>query len=103
MVQRVLGAKDEWHARMGVVGAGYLRIITPLFFVLPGIIAFKLFPNLPRQDMASLELVTGPLAERAAAGHGLSRARQGAHSDGSARSDFGRHGGGPDEQCFLGA
>jgi SSS family solute:Na+ symporter len=57
MVQRVLGAKDEWHARMGVVGAGYLRIITPLFFVLPGVIAFKLFPNLPRQDMAYLELV----------------------------------------------
>lgn len=57
MVQRVLGAKDEWHARMGIVGAGYLRIITPLFFVLPGIIALKLFPNLPRQDMAYLELV----------------------------------------------
>src|SRR5438094_4251943 len=57
MVQRVLAAKDEWNARMGVVGAGYLRIITPLFFVLPGIIAWKLFPNLPRQDMAYLELV----------------------------------------------
>jgi SSS family solute:Na+ symporter len=57
MVQRVLGAKDEWHARMGVVGAGYLRIITPFFFVLPGIIAWKLFPDLPRQDMAYLELV----------------------------------------------
>lgn len=57
MVQRVLGAKDEWHARMGVVGAGYLRIVTPLFFVLPGVIAFKLFPHLPRQDMAYLELV----------------------------------------------
>jgi len=42
---------------MGVVGAGFLRIVTPLFFVLPGIIAFKLFPNLPRQDMAYLELV----------------------------------------------
>ena len=57
MVQRVLGAKDEWHARMGVVGAGYLRIITPLFFVLPGIIAFKLFPNLERADMSYLALV----------------------------------------------
>jgi SSS family solute:Na+ symporter len=57
MVQRVLGAKDEWHARMGVVGAGFLRIVTPFFFVLPGIIAFKMFPNLPRQDMAYLELV----------------------------------------------
>ena len=57
MVQRVLGAKDEWHARMGVVGAGFLRIITPMFFVLPGVIAFKMFPDLPRQDMAYLELV----------------------------------------------
>src|SRR5437868_14996652 len=61
MVQRVLGAKDEWHARMGVVGAGYLRIITPFFFVLPGVIAWKLFPNLPRQDMASLELGQVPI------------------------------------------
>ena len=57
MVQRVLGAKDEWHARMGIVGAGFLRIIVPFFFVLPGIIAFVLFPNLKRQDMAYLELV----------------------------------------------
>ena len=57
MVQRVLGAKDEWHARMGIVSAGYLRIITPFFFVLPGIIAFALYPELPRQDMAYLTLV----------------------------------------------
>ena len=49
IVQRVLSAKDEWHARMGVVSAGYLRIITPLFFVLPGIIAFDLYPELSRQ------------------------------------------------------
>lgn len=57
IVQRVLGAKDEWHARMGVVSAGYLRIVTPLFFVLPGIIAYALHPELPRQDMAYLTLV----------------------------------------------
>ncbi len=57
MVQRVLGAKDEWHARMGVVGAGYLRILTPFFFVLPGVIAYKLFPTLERPDMAYLALV----------------------------------------------
>lgn len=57
IVQRVLGAKDEWHARMGIVSAGYLRIITPIFFVLPGIIAYALYPTLPRQDMAYLTLV----------------------------------------------
>jgi SSS family solute:Na+ symporter len=58
IVQRVLSAKDEWHARMGVVSAGFLRVITPLFFVLPGIAAFKLFPNLARPDQAYLMLVT---------------------------------------------
>ncbi|MDO8538810.1 MAG: sodium:solute symporter [Opitutaceae bacterium] len=57
IVQRVLGAKDEWHARMGVVSAGFLHIITPAFFVLPGIAAFKLFPNLERPDQAYLTLV----------------------------------------------
>src|SRR5205823_1194888 len=52
-----LGAKDEWHARMGVVAAGFLHVITPFFFVLPGIAAFKLFPHLERPDQAYLTLV----------------------------------------------
>jgi solute:Na+ symporter, SSS family len=60
IVQRVLAAKNEWHARMGVVSAGFLRILTPLFFVIPGIAAYKLFPELEatrRQDQAYLLLV----------------------------------------------
>jgi SSS family solute:Na+ symporter len=57
IVQRVLSAKDEWHARMGVISAGYMRIVTPLFFVLPGIAAVKLFPNLEKPDHAYLMLV----------------------------------------------
>jgi SSS family solute:Na+ symporter len=57
IVQRVLSAKDEWHARMGVVSAGLLRIVTPLFFVIPGIAAIKLFPHLERPDHAYLMLV----------------------------------------------
>src|SRR5436190_12807760 len=62
MVQRVLGAKDEWHARMGVVLAGFIHIVTPFFFALPGIIAIKMFPLLgtpgnPRADQAYLLLV----------------------------------------------
>ena len=48
IVQRVLGAKDEWNARMGVICAGFLHIITPFFFILPGIAAFKLYPHLER-------------------------------------------------------
>src|SRR4029079_3185272 len=57
IVQRVLSAKDEWHALRGVVSAGFLRILTPLFFVLPGIAAVKLFPHLERPDHAYLMLV----------------------------------------------
>ena len=57
MVQRVLAAKDEWHARVGVVCAGFLHIIMPFFFIVPGIIAFKMFPQLPHPDQAYLVLV----------------------------------------------
>jgi SSS family solute:Na+ symporter len=52
MVQRVLAARNEWHARMGVVAAGFLRIVTPLMFVLPGIAAYKLFPELEKNHQA---------------------------------------------------
>src|SRR5437867_2127456 len=57
MVQRVLSAKDEWNARVGVVCAGFLHVIMPFFFIVPGIIAFKMFPNLPHPDQAYLALV----------------------------------------------
>jgi SSS family solute:Na+ symporter len=57
IVQRVLAAKDEYNARMGVVGAGMMHIVTPLFFTVPGIIAFALHPKLQRADSAYLELV----------------------------------------------
>lgn len=57
MVQRVLAAKDEWHARVGVVCAGFLHVILPLFFIVPGILAFKMFPSLPHPDQAYLVLV----------------------------------------------
>jgi SSS family solute:Na+ symporter len=57
MVQRVLAAKDEWNARMGVIGAGFLHIITPFFFVFPGVIGYKLIPNLNPPDSIYLTLV----------------------------------------------
>src|SRR5437868_6712976 len=42
---------------MGVVGAGFLHVLTPFFFTVPGIIAFALHPDLPRGDAAYLTLV----------------------------------------------
>ncbi|HXS14221.1 MAG TPA: sodium/solute symporter [Acidobacteriaceae bacterium] len=57
IVQRCLGAKDEWNARMGVVTAGFLHTVMPFLFVLPGIIAFSLFPHLRHPDEAYILLV----------------------------------------------
>jgi SSS family solute:Na+ symporter len=57
MVQRILSAKDEWNARVGVVCAGFLHTIMPFFFIVPGIIALKMFPDLARPDQAYLLLV----------------------------------------------
>ncbi|MBT8037012.1 MAG: sodium:solute symporter [Verrucomicrobiae bacterium] len=43
IVQRVLGAKDENHARVGPLFAGIVKIIPVFIFVLPGLLAFTLF------------------------------------------------------------
>ena len=45
MVQRCLGARSEWDARMGIVMAGFSKALLPLLVVLPGIIAFYLFQD----------------------------------------------------------
>jgi solute:Na+ symporter, SSS family len=52
IVQRCLGARSEWDARMGVVFAGFMKILLPLLVVIPGIVAFKLFPGLSDKDQA---------------------------------------------------
>lgn len=45
MIQRVLAAKSSYHARMGIVFAGYLKILIPLIIVVPGLILFALYPE----------------------------------------------------------
>jgi SSS family solute:Na+ symporter len=39
-VQRCLGARSEWDAKMGVIGAGMLHVVLPAVLVLPGLVAF---------------------------------------------------------------
>jgi SSS family solute:Na+ symporter len=56
-VQRCLGARSEWDARMGVVFAGFMKILLPLLVVIPGIVAFKLYPGLADKDQAFPTLV----------------------------------------------
>jgi SSS family solute:Na+ symporter len=43
ITQRTLAAKDVWHGQMGVVFAGFLKLLVPFLVVLPGIIAFRLY------------------------------------------------------------
>lgn len=42
IVQRVLGAKDEHHARVGPLFAGFIKILPIYIFVLPGLICLAL-------------------------------------------------------------
>jgi solute:Na+ symporter, SSS family len=45
IIQRILGARNIWHARMGIVFAGYLKLVLPVVTVLPGLILFSLHPE----------------------------------------------------------
>jgi solute:Na+ symporter, SSS family len=57
IVQRVLAAKNEWHARMGVVFQDYLKFLIPLLITVPGLVAPKMFPHLERADLLFPTLV----------------------------------------------
>src|SRR5438045_2295605 len=46
IVQRVLSARDEGHAKAGTIFAGFLKILPVFVLVLPGLIAVALFPQL---------------------------------------------------------
>src|SRR5262249_17469604 len=46
IVQRVLSAKDEGHAKAGTIFAGFLKVLPVFILVLPGLIALALYPSL---------------------------------------------------------
>ncbi|MGI8906928.1 MAG: SLC5 family protein [Candidatus Sumerlaeaceae bacterium] len=46
MIQNVLGARNMWHARMGIVLAGFMKILMPAIVVVPGLILFAKAPEL---------------------------------------------------------
>ncbi|HEV1993083.1 MAG TPA: sodium:solute symporter [Candidatus Acidoferrum sp.] len=46
IVQRVLSAKDEGHAKAATIFAGFLKILPVFILVLPGLIAAALYPQL---------------------------------------------------------
>src|SRR5438552_10375698 len=46
IVQRVLSARDEGHAKAGTIFAGFLKVLPVFMLVLPGLIAFALYRDL---------------------------------------------------------
>ncbi|TKC08531.1 sodium:solute symporter [Pedobacter frigoris] len=55
IVQRVLGAKDENHARVGPLFCGFIKILPVFIFVLPGLFAYTLTKS-GHLDVSSLGL-----------------------------------------------
>ena len=66
MIQRVLGARNMYHARMGIVLAGYMKVFLPIIIVLPGLILFAKRPEVmllpwdqiqPEADMGYVQML----------------------------------------------
>lgn len=53
IVQRVLGAKDENHGRVGALFCGFIKVLPVFIFVLPGLFAFTLYKT-GQLDLSSL-------------------------------------------------
>jgi solute:Na+ symporter, SSS family len=62
ITQRTLAAKDVWHGQMGVVFAGFLKLLVPLLVVVPGIVAFRLYNPESGLLRADCVLTKGDLA-----------------------------------------
>ncbi|WP_242157515.1 sodium:solute symporter [Aestuariivivens sediminis] len=57
LVQRVLTAKSIDEGRKGVILVGFLTVLTLFVIIIPGIMAIKLFPDLPKPDMVYPNLI----------------------------------------------
>ena len=55
MIQKVLAAKDIYHARLGMILASILKLLLPLIVVIPGLIFFAMNPLMPNYPLASSE------------------------------------------------
>jgi solute:Na+ symporter, SSS family len=61
IVQRVLAARGFRQAMGGGLAAGFIKIVPPFIFMLPGILCFLLHPGLKSPDEAYLTMVTNYL------------------------------------------
>ncbi len=56
-IQRCLGAKSEWDAKMGVVGCAFIKVFLPFIIVFPGLVAFTKFGPGLAQDAVYVKLI----------------------------------------------
>jgi len=56
IVQRVLGAKDENHARAGALFCGFIKILPVFIFILPGLFAYTLAQS-GKLDISALQSI----------------------------------------------
>ncbi len=52
IVQRCLGAKNEWHAKASMLWGAFLKMFIPVLVIFPGLIAIILAPGLDDGDQA---------------------------------------------------
>jgi SSS family transporter len=57
MIQKVLAAKNMYHARLGMVLASILKLLLPLIIVVPGLIFFAMNPVIQSDETASAEQI----------------------------------------------
>ncbi len=61
VIQRVLGARSEWHAKASLLFAAFLKLLVPVLVILPGLAALALYPELENPDGAVPRLVADVL------------------------------------------
>ncbi|MDA0587825.1 MAG: sodium/solute symporter [Planctomycetota bacterium] len=53
IVQRALGARSDTDAKLGIIAAGFLKLLIPFFAIAPGVAAFYLFrEKMPERTIA---------------------------------------------------
>jgi SSS family solute:Na+ symporter len=56
-IQRCLGARTEWDARMGVIACAFVKFALPAIIVFPGLVAFALFGPGLQEDSVYVRMI----------------------------------------------
>jgi len=70
IVQRTLGARSDWDARLGVVTAGFFKLLIPFLCIVPGMAAKYILPELDPQKESDTTFA-GLTRELLPGGYGL--------------------------------